>query len=393
MIQNNWKFLLSRYCAYFFLGMEIIILPFLLPDKKFYGELEYYKSYISLIPLFLMGIHSGYLRCYYVLEKDYSTALVIGGFLLLVPLSFFGAMYFDYFILFFSAVTTGLAVFTEKIYQRKNMFLFGIMFKPIFAIINITFLYINFRVFHYTSDVVLLMSLANIIALFFYIYPSIKDWFKPIPLSVIFAQTRVLIREGFWLNIGTAGIVLIMFTDRTYLKNNFSAELSDYSLAYSVAQVLFLMFSSFAYISEVKLGEKLKSITVNYFDSSLKYLSRQYLVGLVGICIAFSFFIKFLPLYTGSWKYFILIVPSWGFFFAFGSISILGQYLDIQKRLSFTILLISLFNLVIYYYVISFGPLLSPLWWLTKTAILIFVFSIFQVLIIRLSVKRLNEIS
>jgi hypothetical protein len=339
MIQSNWKFLLSRYTVYFFLGIEIIILPFLLPEKKFYGELEYYKSYISLIPLFLMGVHSGYLRCYYVLEKDYSTALVIGGFLLLVPLSFFGAMYFDYFILFFSAVTTGLAVFTEKIYQKKNMFLFGIMFKPIFAIINITLLYINFRVYHYTSDVIFLMSLANIIALFLYIYPSIKDWLKPISLPVILVQLRVLIREGFWLNIGTASIVLIMFTDRTYLKNNFPTELSDYSLAFSVAQVLFLLFSSFSYISEVELGEKLKSITIKYFDSSLKYFSRLYFVGLVGICIAFSFFIKFLPLYSGSWNYFILIAPSWGVFFAFGSISILGQYLDIQKKLSLTILL------------------------------------------------------
>lgn len=393
MIGSKWKFFLSRYILYGFLGLEIVILPFLLPEKKLYGDLEYYKSYISFLPLFLMGIHSGYLRCYYVDQKDYSTGLILGGFLLLIPFSILGSLYFDNFILFFSAISSGLAIFAEKIYQKKNMFLFAILFKPMFAVINILLLLVNYRFFKFTSDVVLIMSIANMITLAIYIFPSINDWLKKISFKDLVSQTSLLINRGFWLNLGTASLLFIIFTDRTYLKDLFPVELPDYSLAYSIAQVLFLFFTSFSYISEVKFGEKLSDITLQYFDSTLKFILKFYVLGVLGISVAFFIFINFLPSYDNSWKYFVLIVPSWGIFFAFGTLSILAQYLGLQRKMSLFILLLSLVNFVMFIFDNLFVLVFSPFWWVAKTSILVIIFSVYQVLSIRFKIRHTNEVS
>ena len=63
-------FIAGRYGLYGFMGAEIILLPHIIPEKNAYGDVEYFKSFIVLVPLLLMGFHSGYLRTCYVHQQD-----------------------------------------------------------------------------------------------------------------------------------------------------------------------------------------------------------------------------------------------------------------------------------------------------------------------------------
>ncbi len=308
---------------------------------------------------------------------------------MLLPFGVIASVYFNNWFFLVAIIANGLAIFLEKIYQKNNKFLFGILFKPLIAIFNITFLLFNFRIIKSDVDSINILCLAFFFAILVYGYPCLRKMeFSKINAKEIFPGIVHLVNRGFWLNLGTASISLLLFTDRIYLKVFDIIALSEYSLAFSLSQMLFIFFTSTSYINEVKLGEKFKDLSVATFMQSIYNLGKFYIIGLISISVIFFVVIYFLPAYRNSYIYFFALVPFWGFFFAAGTLGMLAQYFGFQRRMTILILVISLLNFLLYLIFERFRIHLPPLFWVLKTSILITAFSTYQLFEIRKSILQ-----
>lgn len=387
---SKYLFFIGRYLAYFFMGAEIIMLPFLISDKVVYGDMEYFKSLLSLMPLLLMGFHSGYLRSYYVEKKDLTNSLLVGGSILLFPLAVVIGLYFKNGALFFACMSSGLSIFLEKIYQRKEKFLLAILFKPLISTFNILLLYLFFKIFKLGSslDILTILSLSYIISIVIFILPQISE----LNLRVNFAQLKKdiqkLIMNGFWLNLGTMCVNLFLFLDRSFLKENDANALSDYSFAYNISQVLFVFFTSISYINEVKLGESISKFSSLFFWKAVSRLFIYLMIGILVIGIGYYILLYFFPQFSQGDKFFFVLAPSWGLFFATGALGVVAQYMGIQRRMSLFLLVITLFNLILYVVCLYSKIEINPFLWISKSGILIVSYSLYLLWSIR---KKIAE--
>ncbi len=389
---SNYLFFIGRYAAYFFMGAEIIMLPFLISDKTVYGNMEYFKAFLSLMPLLLMGFHSGYLRSYYVEKKDLTNSLLVGGGILLFPLAVGSALYFKNIVLFFACMSSGLSIFLEKIYQRKEKFLLAILFKPLISTFNILLLYFLFKVFKLgdSLNVLTIVSLSYIISITIFSLPQISELNFRIDFTQLKVDIQKLILNGFWLNLGTICVNLFLFLDRSFLKENDANALSDYSFAYNISQVLFVFFTSISYINEVKFGESINKFSALIFWKVLSRLFTYLLIGILVIGTGYYILLYFFPQFSQGDKFFFVLAPSWGLFFTTGALGVVAQYMGLQRRMSLFLLVITLFNLILFVICQYSKIQISPILWISKSGILIVIYSLYLLWSIRRNIAE-NE--
>lgn len=376
---NKYLFFIGRYLAYFFLGLEIILLPYILPSKVDYGNLEYFKAFLSLLPLLLIGFQSGFLHLYYIKKNDLTTSLLIGGTILMFPIALVSAVYFQNILMFFACLASGYSIFLEKVFQKNNMLLRAIFFKPIVSIFNIILIYLLIVIFKIKLSLTTLICISYIFSIFVYAFPAISKTNFKFNFKDLIKDIKLLIYHGFWLNLSTMCVNIFLFTDRTFIKNYDQIILADYSFAYNVCQVLFVFFTSLSYFNEVKLGENIASFRIIDFNKSLFKVFFYFFIGFIVLGIGFSIIIRFFPLFSESKIYFVLIGLTWGVFFASSSLGVISQYIGIQKKMSLFLLLITIINCLFYFFNNAFNLLISPQIWVLKSGIMILLFSFFQI--------------
>ena len=377
-------FIAGRYGLYGFMGAEIILLPHIIPEKNAYGDVEYFKSFIVLVPLLLMGFHSGYLRTCYVHQQDLRGGLMIGGTILLVPLAIASAFYFNNVILFFACLASGIGLFIEKIYQRDERFILSLLYKPLIAVFNILLLYLSVRMWSDTQVIPYLsvIGISYIAALGFFIVPAFSRLKLKIDVRQLKKEVKILVSNGFWLNLGTVSLQLLIFTDRTYLRRIDSGALADYSFAFNISQALFIFFTSVSYLNEVKLGAKYREFRIDQFWSILKRQVGFLVVGVLFILVGYEFLLKIYPQFAGGRMFLMIVAPAWGFFFAAGALGVLAQYIDVQKQLSLVLLGLMVGNALMFSGSGAFMEPLSPLIWILKSGLLVLGYGLFMLWII-----------
>ena len=130
-LNESQFFILFRYFLFAFIGLEVLLIPVIFDNKEIYANGEYFKSFIALMPLLLIGLHSGFFRTKYIHKIDVRHSLVFASIILLLPVSVFFSIFFDNIFLFFAISSFSLAISLEKIYQVKKMFKWALLFKPI----------------------------------------------------------------------------------------------------------------------------------------------------------------------------------------------------------------------------------------------------------------------
>lgn len=334
---HNYTFIIGRYLMYGFMGAEVLLLPLLLPEKADYGDLEYFKSLITMVPLLLMGFHSGYLRTLYTEKLDLSRELLVGGALLLVPIALMSAVFFENAVLWFACMASGMALFLEKIYQKDGKFLLALMYKPLISVLNITLAVVTFRVLLHgaPTSILSLVSWSYIAAFLLFSIPIIgRRKIVVVVWSRLWMGIRKLVSNGFWLNFGTMSAAIFLFLDRTYLRLADPEALADYSFAFNISQILFVFFTSLSYINEVKLGETVERLSFRMFRSAIRRILLVLAVGVIVAIVGYHGLLQFFPQFSSGLPYLYLIAPSWGLFFAVGTFGVVAQYIGLQKLVS-----------------------------------------------------------
>ena len=333
---HRYAFIIGRYFMYGFMGAEVLLLPLLVTDKAGYGDIEYFKALIAMVPLLLMGFHSGYLRTIYTEKEDLSRELLVGGALLMIPVSAASAIFFGNPVLFFACMASGMALFLEKIYQKEQKFILALMYKPMIAVLNISLVLLAYRVLLLgdSVNILTLVSCSYIAALLLYSLPNIKLIHLDVQWNGLWAGIKKLVTNGFWLNFGTMCVGIFLFLDRTYLRSANPEALADYSFAFNVSQILFVFFTSLSYINEVKLGESVDRLSAQAFLSAIKRIVLILLAGVALAIVGYHGLLQFFPEYSSSLGFLYVLAPSWGLFFAAGTLGVVAQYIGKQKLLS-----------------------------------------------------------
>lgn len=389
---NKYFFIVARYALYGFMGAEIILLPTIIPEKNAYGDVEYFKAFIVLVPLLLMGFHSGYLRTCYVDGRDLRGALLLGGALLLIPIALGSAFYFQNAVLFFACLASGMGLFVEKIYQRDERFILSLFFKPLVAVFNILLIFIAVQMAEERAPIPYLtaISLSYALALALFMIPLVGKFKFQLGIRRLIGEVRLLISNGFWLNMGTVCLQLFLFTDRTYLRQIDANALSDYSFAFNISQVLFIFFTSISYLNEVKLGAIFRDFQTDQFWHLIRRQFSFLIIGVLLVVIGFEGLLQVYPEFAGGRPFLLIIAPAWGFFFAAGALGVIAQYIGVQKQLSLIMVGLLVLNMLIYFSCSQITGYLTPLNWILKSGIIIAAYTFFMLWTINKKLRKQN---
>ena len=383
-------FILFRYFLFGFIGLEVLLIPLIFESKEIYANGEYFKSFIALMPLLLIGLHSGFFRTKFIDKFDASSSLIFASIILLLPISIFSAIYFDNIFLLFAISSFSLAISLEKIYQLKKMFKWALLFKPLFSIfyILISFIFINLDI-----SIVTFLSISYILSVLIFSIPYLRETkikFNITNITNIINDTLRLIKNGFWINLGTLFVGGLILLDRHMLKVFDIESLADFSFAFNFSSFLFAYFTSLSFINDIYFGEKINSFKSSDLLEMLKIVIKHLAIGLLITSILYLFIIYFIPKYSSSLEMYFVISFCWGSFYCLGTLGPLVQYLNLQKHLGIILTIIGLTTSVSYYCIFKYEIKFDSFYLISKTGFVIFLFAIYQISYIYKKLKIKN---
>ena len=380
-------FILFRYFLFGFIGLEVLLIPLIFESKEIYANGEYFKSFIALMPLLLIGLHSGFFRTKFIDKFDASSSLIFASIILLLPISIFSAIYFDNIFLLFAISSFSLAISLEKIYQLKKMFKWALLFKPLFSIfyILISFIFINLDI-----SIVTFLSISYILSVLIFSIPYLSETKIKFNITNIINDTLRLIKNGFWINLGTLFVGGLILLDRHMLKVFDIESLADFSFAFNFSSFLFAYFTSLSFINDIYFGEKINSFKSSDLLEMLKTVIKHLAIGLLITSILYLFIIYFIPKYSSSLEMYFVISFCWGSFYCLGTLGPLVQYLNLQKHLGIILTIIGLTTSVSYYCIFKYEIIFDSFYLISKTGFVIFLFAIYQISYIYKKLKIKN---
>lgn len=386
-LTDSQIFILFRYLLFGFIGLEVLLIPLIFESKEIYANGEYFKSFIALMPLFLIGLHSGFFRTKFIDKLDASSSLIFASVILLLPISVFSAIYFDNIFLLFAISSFSLAISLEKIYQLKKMFKWALLFKPLFSIFYIL---ISFTFISLDISIVTFLSVSYVLSLLIFSIPYLRETKIKFNITNIKNDTLRLIKNGFWINLGTLFAGGLILLDRHMLKEFDIKSLADFSFAFNFSSFLFAYFTSISFINDIYFGEKINSFKSSDLLIMLKTVIKHFIIGLFITSILYLFIIYFIPKYSSSLEMYFVISLCWGFFYCLGTLGPLVQYLNLQKHLGIILTIIGLTTLVSYYCIFKYEIKFDSLYLISKTGFVIFLFAVYQISYIYKKLKIKN---
>lgn len=351
-----YKFVATRYFFYGFIALEIVFIPNLLSDND-YGNLEYVKYLSNVLPLILLGAHSGYMHKYYAEKVDYFKSLITCGLIVLLISGLISAYLSANLVYAFSTLSVGLSFILEKRLLIRNKYTLAILYKPLLSVILVIVVFLFKRIAgEYNSNVVLSTAYALSIGLFFILirkHLGLRN-VNFISNKSIFSSYLNLVKKGLPLNLATIVFTLFVFSDRYFIKEYFQDALPSYSLSFNFAQLVVIGLSSVGLLTSVQIGESLNNIVQGDILKILKKSSVIFLIlsfgGMTSLWMYnshFSFFEDVIYLY-------LIISLLNSSFFIFGSVSSLIFYRGNQWRLSVAFLIVLLISLGTSYLLLEF---------------------------------------
>lgn len=245
-----------RIFSFLVIGFETFFGPKIV-GLDAYGVIEYEKQIINLSAIFLFGLHTGYSVIYYKLGKEnnnfifLSTGLTHILFIFIILSLITSTFSFGILLYLFS-------ILLEQILKIRNKFNLAIVYKPVVSIIIILYyIILYFRsqyIISFSTDINLMYLFAFLIFLTI-IYKEIGV--KKVKFIFDVKKYKEYLKKGFQPNLTSSLILLLFFLDRYFIEKYFNEKLGTYSIAYNFALISFLIASSIAYVTSIKIGEEL----------------------------------------------------------------------------------------------------------------------------------------
>ena len=256
--QNKYFwFIAVRMFSFLIIGFETFFGPKIIGLENF-AVVEYEKQLINLSAILLFGLHTGYGISYFKSnKKNKSTSFLLSG--LFYILILFGIYSVISQTFSFGIIVFLLSIMMEQLLKIKNKFNLAILFKPLFSILLVTYYsyyyFFSENLMDFAFDVNLIYLMAFILFVVF-TYKYLNLDYKEIHLNL--KEFKEYLKNGFQPNLSTSLIITIFFLDRFLIEKYYESSLGVYSIAYNFSLISFLIASSLAYITSIKIGEKLK---------------------------------------------------------------------------------------------------------------------------------------
>ena len=374
---------LKRYLLFVILGIETLTLPLFL-SKDLYGEIEFIKQTALLAQFGLLGAGTGYTVLYLNQKEsiyDHQTQpfVLIG----LIHSLFIGGGLFLFFntITALTAAVFCFALIIESALKVRQRYVIAMSFKPLLAIVTLSLLpLLVTKHIIFPTFVVASFSIAIIIFIAF-AAPSIKG-FNRLTLNFSIYKYGLFIKEGFIINSATALTFLLFYIDRMIIKTQFSQQLADYSLSFSITQIAIVAITTFSYVNIIEFGKQYdgpkqlkERITKSIFTTVKFYIP----LGLISII--FSYFAEHIYGYDKVFETTTIMVTMFGIANVLISINSAHLYLGTVPTLA-TMVLSTLVISVTLNAFIPFGISQSYYLMIVKTYGIFLVFSITSALFV-----------
>lgn len=346
------KVIILRYALYLIIGIEVLLLPKLIPVET-YTTLEYYKSLSFLFPFVLLGAGNGYLFSKYSLKKDLYLVLLNQGLLLGLVVSIgFGVYYQSFVIPILFSVTLLFTIMEQKIKTDKN-FILSFLFKPLISICLLIFGSLAFFIkVDFSWSFILLSSF--LISLFVWILVGRVNsnilQFR-LKLSRTYLKNYIhMVKKGFFATLGTLIISLFLFSDRYFTLHYYKEFLPTYSFGFNISQIVILALTTLSYISTIVIGENLQEMTRNNLRKSL-VKSLLIFGGLLILLVCFVFVIQ--SFYEFEHILYVTLILAFfkGLFYAVSIISPIILYKGYQRKITIYLALLFLINVAGCYFI------------------------------------------
>lgn len=381
-------FIVLRGISFLIIGFTTFLGPKIVGLDVF-GEIEYEIQLIGLSSVFLFGAHSGYgYRHFHNMNPMTHNLLIIGlghAVLIFVFLSYF----FNGDLMSFGVGCLVFSVILEQLFKINNQFNLAILYKPIVSLIICGF-YMKYHFFielrnsdiRFSINIIYFLALLVFSIVYFVKYyntlegrgTSIKEYIQNV-------------KYGFEPNLTTSIVLLFFFTDRFFIKKYFTDDLGTYSIAYNFALISYLFLSSIGYVSNIKIGEKLKSKSdVN------KYVRKSIKLSIISCFILIALLVPLIFLVNSFWfdiKLFkeVALINLVGKS-AFGATAIFSPIIFYRRKERYQWVVLFILTMLLYISIESMYNLMS---FVTLQVISNIILLIYSIYILLLTKKIINE--
>lgn len=341
-----------RYLVNLIVFIEILMLPALL-SVDFYTEVEVVRQAFLVAPACVLGANSGLLYRNYSLGHDASSSLLI--------FSVFSALIAGVVVSFiFTNVWVGLALAVlvaisgiEKILVLENRLIAASTYKSCASVIAIAYAVLLFvflrdvRSIDFYSQCVFFGGLLWLCYLMF--SRALKRNIKSIKLYSTKTHIRnafCLMKSGLMISVQSYILLAYLILDRQMILKQFPSHAAEYSIAFSLSQMVFIAVNTVGFSAQRKIGVEISSMTVSAYQRSLKMTFTVFGVLFV-IALPCVYAFSYLVSGYGSFLLsFVLIVLIYGAYYVYSVFSMVAYY----KGFSHIMLISLVLSVVVNYF-------------------------------------------
>ena len=377
----NIRLFVVRYAVNAVVLVELLYLPYVLAPATFVS-LEWFRNMLLFIPIVLMGANSGYVNLYYQQEGDFRFGLLIST----LFIAFVSSLLVSYIVgdvFFLIAILLYLIIIgVEKILIVDGYLVLASLYKASFSVVLILMAYINGEYLADKLEAAFSISIISggcfwlLLVLWAYRRNIIKGVcsIRGAYINQFRNEYLALVRAGFFISMQTFVLIAFFLFDRWYILNKYSLYAAEYSISFSLAQVVFIALNTVGYSMQRKLGEGMVGHTRSSIKRLLKINSAFFLMLLLGSLTLIWWVIRlgvFLK-YGDFFMSYLCISFFYGLYYLLSTYSVIGLYAGLSKMFMLYILVAFTLNFFVsnvfvlagvgyYYFVVKSGVILLML--------------------------------
>jgi hypothetical protein len=332
------RLFVARYAANGVVAVEILLIPLLL-SASFYAEFEYFRYLANLGQLALLGAYTGFQYYLYKEQRDeYWPLLAVGSALALALALGFG-LWFQSLWLVLASFFIVAAVIVERKLQAMRAFVRASMFRSLCSLSLLLLVGLDKTVLKGSMTPFALLGLSTVLGFGIWLGLSWRERADVLCLGAtqngaLVRRYADLVKKGWLINLTTQLLGLFFFADRDLIRASFPQYLAGYSLAFNVAQLVFVGLNTLAFVAQTDFGENFSKLNRTMLRTELRRASIVFAVlwaGGLGACLIYQLMVTG---YHGFILSYVLISGLFGVYFVSATIASAALYFDLARAMA-----------------------------------------------------------
>lgn len=332
------KLFAARYAANGIVAVEILLIPLLL-NASFYAEFEYFRYLANLGQLALLGAYTGFQYYLYREQRDEYWPLLAVGSALALALALGLGLWFHSLWLVVASFFIIVAVIIERKLQAMRAFVRASMFRSLCSLAVITLVLLEKTLLHGVMTPFTLLGLSSVLGFGIWLGLARRERAALLCLGQprpLFPARRylALIQKGWLINLTTQLLGLFFFADRDLIRRAYTGEFAGYSLAFNVAQLVFVGLNTLAFVAQTDFGENYSKLNKTMLWTELRRAAKVFGVlwaGGLAACLVYQYLVVG---YHGFVTSYLLISGLYGIYFITATIASAALYLDLARAMA-----------------------------------------------------------